>query len=342
MGSERVTLKDIAEKVGVHPSTVSRVLNPATRAMVSPEVVEEVTETARALGYRPNPLARSLKTQSSGIVGIFVPDLTNPLFPEIVRGAETVLVEAGYTPVLANTKNDRDRKLMLVDHLKQRLIDGIIVVSGLRDDPLIEACRQNEIPVIVSDRGIGAGDIPGLQMDDDFGMRAMVSHLQDLGHREIALVSGPQRLATSESRHRAALGALAQRGIAISEERIAFCEDFSPEAGRQAFRTLMEGSPNITAILTANDQYAIGAIAEMYEMGMTCPGDMSVTGYNGIRHTRWLKPPITTIELPKRQMGMKMASLMLDRLASPAGKIERAVIRPTLVVRQSTASPLRK
>ena len=337
MVSERVTLKDVAERVGVHPSTVSRVLNPATRAMVSPEVVEKVTKTARELGYRPNPLARSLKTRSSGIVGIFVPDLANPMFPEIVRGAESILVEAGYTPVLANTRNDRDRKLMLVDHLRQRQIDGIIIITALRNDPVMETCRENGIPVVVSDRGIGESDLPGLVIDDDHGMRAMVSHLRALGHRELALISGPRHLSTSASRHRAAVGALSEQGIELLPDRNACCADFSIEAGRKACRFLIENAGNITGTLTTNDQYAIGAIAELYAMGRSCPKDMSITGYNGIRHTQWLRPPITTIELPKREMGMKMAKIMLDRLTDPKKEIERAIIQPTLVVRHSTA-----
>ncbi|MDA0238555.1 MAG: LacI family DNA-binding transcriptional regulator [Proteobacteria bacterium] len=336
MPTERVTLKDIAEQIGVHPSTVSRVLNPATRDMVSQDVIERVTTTARSLGYRPNPLARGLKTQSSGNIGVFVPDLTNPMFPEIVRGAEAVLVDAGYTPILANTKNDRERKLMLVDHLKQRQIDGIIIITALRNDPIIATCRENAIPVVVSDRGIGETELPGLIIDDQYGMRSVVSHLVAFGHRRIALISGPQQLSPSISRHSAALKAFHERNIEVDSNLITFCNDFSREAGHRACRTLLDRDRSFTAIITLSDIYAIGAIAELRDQGLSCPGDISVTGYNGIRPTKWLSPSITTVDLPKREMGRRMAEIMLHRLKNPAGEVERIVIRPTLIERESS------
>jgi len=341
MPTGRVTLKDIAEQIGVHPSTVSRVLNPATRDMVSQEVVERVTTTARSLGYRPNPLARGLKTQSSGNIGVFVPDLTNPMFPEIVRGAEAVLIDAGYTPILANTKNDRERKLMLVDHLRQRQIDGIIIITALRNDPIIAACRENGIPVVVSDRGIGETELPGVIIDDQSGMRSVVAHLKGLGHRKIALVSGPQDLSPSISRHSAALKALHQQDIEVDSNLIVFCDDFSRDSGHRACRSLLERDQSFTAIITSNDIYAIGAIAELRTRGLRCPTDVSVTGYNGIRPTRWLSPSITTVDLPKRKMGQHLAEIMLERLKNPAGKLERIVILPTLIERESSG-PVRE
>ncbi len=336
MVTERVTLKDIAQKVGVHPSTVSRVLNRETRDMVSPEVVERVTATARELGYRPNPLARGLKTRSSGNIGIFVPDLTNPLFPEIVRGAEAVLIEAGLTPILANTKNDRERKLMLVEHLRQRQIDGIIIISAIRNDPIIASCRENDIPVVVSDGGIGETELPGLILDDQSGMRSVVAHLTRLGHRKIALMSGPRHLSTAVSRHAAALKAIHEQDIDVDSRLIRFCEDFSTEAGRHACRLLLDQKIDFTAIITTHDHYAMGVIAAMYNRNLQCPADYSVTGYNGIRHSKWLKPSITTVELPKREMGARMAEIMLRRLKDPGGEVERVVIHPTLIERQST------
>lgn len=341
MPTGRITLKDIAEQIGVHPSTVSRVLNPATRDMVSQDVAERVTTTARALGYRPNPLARGLKTQSSGNIGVFVPDLTNPMFPEIVRGAESVLIDAGYTPILANTKNDRERKLMLVEHLKQRQIDGIVIVTAFRNDPIIAACRENAIPVVVSDRGIGETELPGLIIDDQYGMRSVVSHLLRLGHQRIALISGPQQLSPSVSRHSAALKAMHASSIDVDPNLITFCDDFSRDSGHRASRDLLDRDRSFTAIITSNDLYAIGAIAELRDQGLSCPEDISVTGYNGIRPTKWLTPSITTVNLPKQEMGRRMAEIMLKRLKDPTGKPERIVIRPTLIERDSSG-PVRQ
>jgi len=338
MPSERVRLKDIAQQLGVHPSTVSRSLNPATRDMVSPEVVEKVTTTAKALGYRPNPLARGLKTRTSGNIGVFVPDLTNPLFPEIVRGAEAVLLKAGLTPILANTKNDHDRKLMLVDHLLQRQIDGIIIITAVKNDPIIAACRENDIPVVVSDRGIGETEVPGLIIDDQFGMRSVVAHLVQLGHRKMALISGPQHLSTSVSRHTAALRAMHEHDIEVDPDLITFCKDFSTDSGRHACRILLDQGKAFTAIITVNDHYAMGVNAELYDRNLQCPAEFSVSGYNGIRQAKWLKPSITTVELPKWEMGMRMAEIMPQRLKDPGAEIERVVIRPTLIERQSTAS----
>jgi LacI family transcriptional regulator len=227
---------------------------------------------------------------------------------------------------------------MLVDHLMQRQIDGIIIITGLRNDPVIAACRENDIPVVVSDRGIGETELPGLIIDDQFGMRSVVTHLIQLGHRKMALISGPQHLSTSLSRHTAALEAMHEHNIDVNSGLITFCKDFSADSGRQACRILLDQGNSFTAIITANDHYAMGVNAKLYDRNLQCPADFSVTGYNRIRQTKWFKPSITTVELPKWEMGVRMATIMLQRLKDPGAEIERVVIRPTLIERRSTAS----
>ena len=155
MAGLRVTLRDVARKVGVHPSTVSRVLNSSTRSMVTLEIARRVEDAAKELGYRPNPNAYGLKTNRSLTVGVVIPDLTDPLFPPIIRGIDDTLARAGYTTIVANTDNDRARECLILERMRGRRVDALILGSTRRDDVL----DGDDVPVVLINRSIDSGEI---------------------------------------------------------------------------------------------------------------------------------------------------------------------------------------
>ena len=332
----RVTLRDVARQVGVHPSTVSRVLNPATRGMVSSEIAERVTETARALGYRPNPIAYGLRTNRSFTIGVVLPDLTNPVFPPMVRGIEATLEAAGYTAIIANTDNDPTRAGKIIDIMRSRQVDGLIVGTARLDDPLVTECLEDGIPLVLINRRVEDGRIPSVAADSAVGMSAVVHHLVGLGHRRIAHIAGPQYLSTGRARLRGVRNALAAHGIADDPALIVYGESFTVEEGRRCTDQLIDSGAAFTAIVCANDLLAIGCYESLDRHGRACPGDVSVTGYNDIRFMDKLRPPLTTVRIPTHEIGTEAARTLLERMRDPATPAREVRLEPELIVRGST------
>src|SRR5882672_2290378 len=156
MGRAKVTIHDVAAAVGVHPSTVSRVLNSSTRHMVTAEMARRVTEAAQRLGYHPNALAHSLRTRRSNMIGVLIPDITNPVFPPILRGIEDALAVAGYTAIIANTEGEAEREGMILGRMLGRRVDGLILATARRKDAIIERCVAEEIPIVLINRTVKA------------------------------------------------------------------------------------------------------------------------------------------------------------------------------------------
>src|SRR5919112_787167 len=194
------TLRDVAEAAGVHAATVSRALNPDTRRMVNAETALRVLRAAETLGYQPNPIARSLKTAKSKTIGLVLPDLTNPLFPPIVRGIDDVLGPAGYSAFIVNTDNDPEREQSLVTSLQSRQVEGLIVATALREHPLLQRLHEQGARIVLINRRIENLDVPSVTPDDAAGITLAVKHLAALGHTRVAHLAGPLTTSTGEIR----------------------------------------------------------------------------------------------------------------------------------------------
>src|SRR3954447_7259478 len=179
------TLRDVAEAAGVHAGTASRALNPETRRLVNVETARRVLRAAESLGFSPNPIARSLKTSKSGTGGLVLPDITNPLFPPIVRGIEDVLSEAGYSALIVNTDNDPERERAQIASLRSRQVEGLIVATARLEHPLLDQLHQQKVNVVLVNRRTSAVDVPWITPDDTAGIELAVRHLAELGHRRI-------------------------------------------------------------------------------------------------------------------------------------------------------------
>lgn len=330
------TMKDVATLAGVDTSTVSRALSSGTRHMISQETVDRVVRAADELRYRPNALARGLRTQSSRTIGIVVPDLTNPFFPPIVRGLEDALVEHGYTLIVVNTDNDEGRERAALDKLADQQVDGLVLATARMDDGRPPRALPGGAVVLVNRRSQAEG-LSSVVPHDDAAVRGVVRHLVDLGHRRLAHVAGPQSLSTGYDRRLAFERACAEAGLPTPVVEVA--AGFRREAGGAACRDLLSRSRDVTAVFAANDLLALGCLDALRAAGLAVPGDVSLVGYNDMPLVDLVDPPLTTVQVPQYEMGREAARLLLDELDDGQSLRGRSVQLPThLVVRSSTAA----
>ncbi len=335
----RATLRDVACLAGVHPATASRALNAETRALVALDTVGRVEKAARALGYRPDRLARSLKTGHSATVGVVVPDLTNPLFPPIVRGVEAGVEARGYVALVANTDNDDDRERLVVAEMLDRAVDGVVVATARRHHPFLVESARSGWPLVLVNRVTDDLELPSVTVDDAGAARRAVAHLVALGHRRIAHVAGPQHFSTGVSRYRGYRAGLEEAGIPPVPALVCVSRAFSTDEGERCMAQLLARVPVPTAVLAANDMLAIGVLRALRAAGLSCPGEMSVVGFNDIPFMDLVEPPLTTVRLPHYETGVMAAELLLARIDDPSAVPLSVTLPAALVVRASCGPP---
>jgi LacI family transcriptional regulator len=335
----RTTLKDVARLAGVHPGTASRALNEETRALVNEDTAQRVLAAAGELGYRPNPIARGLKTNRSYTVGVLIPDLTNPLFPPIVRGIQDRLEEAAYTPLIANTENDPDRERVDFETMRARRVDGFITATARRDHQLLTELTDLGLPVVLVNRRLEDGAIPSVVGDDRAGARLAVRHLASLGHRRIAYLAGPQTFSTGYLRHEGVLAEMREQRLEVDPSLILFGDAFVEDEGQRLCRELLDRGGDLTAIVAGNDLMALGCYDVFLERGIECPRDISVIGFNDMPFAARFDPPLSTIRIPHYQIGARAAELFLELLQGPHPAPPQVLLEPELVVRESTGPP---
>jgi len=334
---DRVTLREVAQAAGVHPGTASRALNEGTRSLVRSETVERVVAAADSLGYKPNLLARSFKTRRTHSVGIVIPDINNPLFPPMVRGVEDRLFREGYVSLLANTENDSARQQRIFDQMVDRRVDGLVLATAARHDVSLEALSDQGIPIVLINRVVQNHAFSSVSVDNEAGVRLVVEHLRALGHERIAHVAGPQTMSTGFARHSGFLSAMAATGDRADPSLVVFAESMTIPEGERCASTLFGLVDRPTAVFCANDMLALGCYAALDEVGLRCPDDVSVVGFNDMPFIDRLSPPLTTVRIPHYEFGAHAAELLLQRIEFPDLPLKVVVLAPALVVRGSTA-----
>jgi LacI family transcriptional regulator len=334
-----VTLRDVARVAGVHPATVSRALNEETRMLVNEETARRVLKAASDLGYQPNPIARGLKTNRSYTIGVLIPDLTNPLFPPILRGIEDGLEKAGYTPLVANTDNDPERELLDSQTMRARQVDGIVAATARRDHRLHDALLEAGIELVLVNRRQPELPVSSATADDRLGMRLAVEHLISLGHTRIAHLAGPLDYSTGLDRHESFHASMRDAGLEPDPELVRVAEAFTEAEGARLCEALMAAGRDFTAVAAANDLLALGCYDVFAERGVSCPGEVSVIGFNDMPFADRFQPPLTTIHIPHYDIGAAAAELMLERLQNGDSKPREVRLEPRLVVRGSTGPP---
>jgi LacI family transcriptional regulator, galactose operon repressor len=332
----RPSLKDVAKAAGVHAGTASRALNERTASMVSPQTMERVREAADALGYRVNRVARGLKTSRSYTIGMLVPDITNPFFPPMVRGAGDGLAQAGYTLVLADTDNDPGKERQHQAVMLERQVDGLLLATARRRDDVIEELITTAVPFVLVNRTIDRGGVAAVIPDDQAGMALAVDHLYALGHRDIGHIAGPSK--TSTGARRAAGFEAAVRSLGVEPGLTVEAPSFTLEGGRAVAEGVLTGPARPRAIVAANDLIALGAIDVAAELGLSCPDDFSLVGFNDMPFVDRLRPPLTTIRVDEYELGLRASRMLLSLIEDPAARRETIMLAPEIVVRGSTRS----
>ncbi|SOZ10759.1 LacI family DNA-binding transcriptional regulator [Cupriavidus taiwanensis] len=336
---KRLTLKDLAAEIDVHYSTVSRVMNPATRHLVAEDVAARVLAVAEARGFSPNRIAAGLRTQRSGLIGVVLPDIANPVFPPILAGIEVVLAQQGYVPIVVNAGSDKGRQRFVIDQLLGRQVEGLVLATAEREDPVLEYCLARHVPVVTVNRGEGSNSVSSVVSDSVRAMQLTVDHLMELGHRRIGHIAGPASLSTGFLRREGFIQAVRRHRLRRADWHVVEASSYSRNAGRVACAQLMTVFPALTAIAAANDLVAMGCYDYLREQGLRCPDDISVIGHNDMPFVDALTPPLTTIRIAVHEMGEEAARLLLRKISKPASDPVTVQLQPHLIVRGSTAAP---
>lgn len=346
------TINDIARHLGVHKSTVSRAMDPARRHLIGSEVLQRVEAAARELGWRPNRAAAALSTGRSRTVGVLLPDITNPVFPPILRGIEDALDDEGYFALLANTARREgaplsaaDAAQAAVERMLAQRVEGFLIATALRDDSTLQSLHAGGARIVLVNRTDGHGRLPAVVSDDMLAMRLAVEHLLGLGHRRIAHLAGPAGFSTGLTRRLGFEQALKEHGLAPAA--VVACEAYSIAAGAAGMQQLLApAAPRarksaplpFTAVVAANDLIALGALQVLQARGLDVPGAVSLVGHNDMPLLDQLRPPLTSVRIQHYEMGRRAARLLLEALRGAPDAASTLVLRPELIVRGSTGA----
>ncbi len=342
MTKRKVNIKDVAARANVHPSTVSRVLNPETRSMVSTVVAARVTQTADEMGYTRSRLAYGLRTGRTHTVGVLIPDLTNPMFPPIIRGIQRSLAEHEYIAILTDSDNDRKNEKAIVEMLKSRHVDGMILATAHRLDSATKLGVEKHLPLVLVNRTIDARSVTAVINDDEHGIALVVSHLVGLGHQSIAYIGGPQDTTTGHDRYLEFNKLLRNGQFKSHTDLILNCKAFTEAEGYRGFLTILRKGRKFSAVVAANDLLALGCYDALLEFGLECPGDISVTGFSDMPFMDRLRPPLTTLHVALDEIGVQAAKLLMERIRNPESPVRTVNLLPELIIRGSTAPPAKE
>jgi DNA-binding LacI/PurR family transcriptional regulator len=333
----------VARRARVSTATVSRVINGT--AFVAPETAQRVRDAIEALNFYPDVNARTLGSGRSGMYGLIISDITNPYFPELVKAFEDVAVEHRQEVLIANTNYDPKRMEMCVARMLQRKVDGVAIMTSEMGEHLVNSLSQRQIPMVFMDTISPAPNTSVVRVDYESGVRDAIEHVFELGHREIAFISGPLSLRSAAVRAEAFQRAMEGHGLAgqIPPEWIQE-GDHRVEGGHHAMQRILQAHrPPPTAVLTSNDLTAIGAMGAIHEAGFRIPDDISVVGFDGIELSAYTQPALTTLAVSRGELAAQAFRSLWrhkDDPARKAGGVEH-IIRPQLRVRQTTAPPRR-
>jgi len=331
----KITIRDVADLVDVHHSTVSRALSPTKRDQISPKVVKKVEKAAKKLGYYPNILASSLKQNRSFAIGVLIPDLMNPVFPPIIRGIQDTAEAVGYTVITANTDDEEAKERDALRMMQGRSIEGVIIATARRKDPVVKECIDNDIPFVLVNRTVDRDGVNAVIIDEDFGIRSVLDHLMSLKHTHIAHIAGPQH--TSTGYHRARVVSSHLQNHNLRTDLVEITEKFTVAEGRRAFRKLLARDNSFTAVVAGNDLLALGCMDAMKEVGLLVPENISISGYDDIQFLERMNPALTTVLVPKYEMGSQATKTLLDMISGKSNGPGVLKMQPRLVVRNSTA-----
>ena len=331
-----VTLKDIANKTEFDVSTVSRVLNGyAEKHGISESTQDLILRVADDLGYRPNKLARGLRTKETKNIGIILPDISNPFFATITRHVQETLSKHGYSLIVNNSGGDTESEMEYINLMSSWDVDGLIIIpSGESADNIRKLYRKEEIFIFL-DRYIEGFEVPSVTIDNYKGALDATNYLIEKGHRRIGLAQGLEGTSTNKKRLAGYKEALRRHKIDF-DENLVRGESFGKESGYRSSSKLFEMSNPPTAILALSDMITLGVLRAVDERDLSIPDDISIISFDDIQFASFIESPLTAISQPTEEMGVKGAELILDVLNDEEGTQEQSIVlEPTLTVRES-------
>ena len=346
MVKKPVTIKEIAKEANVSIATVSMILNNKD-ANISEATRNRVLEIVKNRNDIPNTMARSLVTKQTRIIGLIMPDIVNPFFPEIARGAEDRASLSRYSIIYCNTDDNLTREDAYVDILSEKMVDGIIFTHSADREGASEGFKRCRVPVVLIDRDYDIPNVIGKVLVDN--MKASftgVNYLIDQGYRKIAYIAGPMHTRTARDRLAGYKKALEERGIPCRDEYVKVGE-YKTQWGIKATNLFLEEKTDFDAIFCGNDLIAIGAVKALKDAGYKVPEDIGIMGFDDIYMAGIVDPSLTTIKQPNYEMGYRAAELLINEIetagvSEKSGEAKTIILDTELIVRQSTGKGARK
>jgi LacI family transcriptional regulator len=330
-----ITIKDIAKSADVSVATVSYVINKSR--YVSPELTLRVEEAIDRLGYSPNAVARSLRQNRTKLIGLIIPDNSNPFFAEIAKGVEDAGFEAGYSVILCNSNASINREMTYLNLLRSKRVEGIIFIATSTQVEQVRSFLKVKIPAVIFYRDVPSLDVDTIRIDNFEAGYTATRHLIDLGHQSIACIRPASDETPSAQRVEGYKKAMEESGLTWYPELMPQ-GDNRVSSGKSAVQKLIKSKRSFSAIFSTNDAMAIGSMRALREMGYQIPQDISVVGVDDIILASYVEPPLTTIAQPKYEAGCQAVSFLIERIESEYNEGPRNILLDTqLIVRQSTA-----
>jgi DNA-binding LacI/PurR family transcriptional regulator len=331
-----ISLKQLAEHLNLSPATISLVVNSAPgMRTIALATRARVLAAAKELNYRPNSLARSLRTRQTFTIGVIAPELSEGYFTLVMNAIEAYLLQAGYLHFVVTHQGQPDLIQEYPRLLLDRYVDGLLLVNTVLEQSV-------PVPVVSISGHEKIAGVTNIILDHDRSAVLALEHLYQLGHRRVAFMRGQRHTSDSESRWESTMRVAREIGIEVDPELCTHLEanSWSPELGYQPTKQLLERTRDFTALFCFNDTAALGAIRAIADCGLSCPGDISVIGFDDILSAPYHLPSLTTVRQPLRQMGEMAAQVLIKRIQSPGAEYPDSVsFDPELIVRESTAPP---
>jgi DNA-binding LacI/PurR family transcriptional regulator len=332
-----MNMREIALRAGVSSATVSRVVNGST--LVKEDTAKRVQKILTATNFIPNPVATTLKYGRSKTYGLIIPDIRNPFYSEFLGEFEEMLAETEHELLVINVQSST-ALIKSVRRMLMRQVDGAVLMGSEFDTRDIEALFRHKVPIVTIDRRSVRNGCSDVAIDFEGGFLQGVQHLQKLGHKRIGYIGGSEGLRTSRVRFKAFQSALEKSGLRFYHNLVR-SGDYRIKGGEEAILSLMKEKTPPTALMTANDLTAFGAIRGLHRMGMTVPHDLSIVGLDDVILSDVIQPPLTTIRIPRKRMAEACVRAMDHTKQDVERRGSRYSVAADLVVRESTA-PLRR
>ena len=325
------TLSEVAEQAGVSPTLVSRYLN--NRIELPPATRERIDAAIARLDYRPNLLAKRLSTGKTEAIGLVTSEIANPFFAELAAAIEAEAERHGYAVYISSTHGDRAREVDAIHRLRDRHVDGLIMMTNQPDDGTLASLLGVHENVVLVDEDIPGVSVPRIFVENEHGAWLATRHLIAAGHRDVALIGGPEGLLSVRERLAGFTRAMSEHGLPVRQDRT-LLGDYSRQFGQHAMQQLLATPPRPTAIFACSDYIAVGVLQAARQGGLAVPDDISLVGFDDMPFAELVDPPLTTVRQPVAEMG-RLAFEQLLAVLNDAAAPTLTRLPVELVVRRS-------